>query len=177
MTATPNPPPADLESMRPSTLPFDPADMVAVRVRPAQFARMAGVSKQAVSMWIKEGKVTIGPDGLLDPVIASRQVFERTDPARLRARVFRDAVAPYAELQKRVKALEAERATWQEVRHLFMHHDEIEERGASLRNAIAFEFDRLTEANVDGRLDDALDELWLLYYWRLTPDDLKGGLE
>ena len=53
---------------RRSTLPFDMADMIAVRLLPAQFARMVGVSKQSVSKWIRAGKVTLGPDGRLDPV-------------------------------------------------------------------------------------------------------------
>lgn len=174
MTTTPKTDPVTLENLRPSTLPFDPADMVAMRVKPAQFARMSGVSKQAVSMWIKEGKVTLGPDGLLDPVVASRQVFERTDPARLRARIFRDAVAPYGDLQKRVKELEDERGAWLACRHLYMHQDEINERLEALQNALCFEFARLAEANDDGRLDDALDELAGLYFWRMTPQDLES---
>lgn len=175
MTTTPKTDPETLENLRPSTLPFDPADLVAMRVKPAQFARMAGVTKQAVSMWIKEGKVSLGPDGLLDPVVASRQVFERTDPARLRARVFRDAVAPYADLQKRVRELEEERAAWLAWRHLYLHQDEIYERLGALQNALSFEFDRLVEANIDDRLDEALDTLVCLHFWRLTPDELDAG--
>lgn len=177
MTNTPNPTAETLENLRPSTLPFDPADLVAMRVKPAQFARMCKVSKQAVSVWIKEGKITLGPDGLLDPAVASRQVFERTDPGRLRARIFKDAMAPYGDLQKRVRELEAERDAWQAVRHLYIHEDEIEERNQATRNAIAFDFDRLMDAHADGRLDDALDELWGLYFWRLTPDELSEGDE
>lgn len=173
MTPTPKTDPETLENLRPSILPFDPAELVAMRVKPAQFARMSGVSKQAVSVWIKEGKVTLGPDGLLDPVVASRQVFERTDPARLRARIFRDAVAPYADLQKRVKELEEERGAWLASRHLYMHQDEIAERIEALQNAVAFEFDRLAEANADGRLDEATDELVALYFWRMTPQELE----
>lgn len=171
MTPTPKTDPETLENLRPSILPFDPAEMVAMRVKPAQFARMCGVSKQAVSQWIRQGKVTVGPDGLLDPVVASRQVFERTDPARLRARIFRDAVAPYADLQKRVKELEDERGAWLAIRHLYMHQDEAYERVDALKNAVALEFDRLAEARLDGRLDDALEELVALYFWRMTPQD------
>lgn len=177
MTTTPKTDPETLENMRPSILPFDPAELVAMRVKPAQFARMSGVSKQAVSMWIKEGKVTLGPDGLLDPVVASRQVFERTDPARLRARIFREAVAPYGDLQKRVKELEDERGAWLASRHLYMHQDEAGERVGALTNAIVFEFDRLVEAQSDGRLDDAMDELVALYFWRLTPEELGEGCD
>lgn len=77
---------------RRSTLPFDLADMIAVRLLPAQFARVVGVSKQSVSKWIRAGKVTIGPDGRLDPVAAIQEVLRNTAPAKLRARIFRQAM-------------------------------------------------------------------------------------
>lgn len=166
-----------LENMRPSTLPFDPGDLVAMRVRPAQFARMCGVSKQAVSQWISEGKVSIGPDGLLDPVVASRQVFERTDPARLRARVFRAAMAPYGELQAKVRALESELDHWRTWRHLYVHHDDIAERGTALLSAIEFEFDRLAEANRAGNLNSALERLWGRHMLLLTDSELDASDE
>lgn len=95
---------------RPSLLPFDPAQLTAVRVKPVEFARMCGVSRQAVSKWIKRGLFTVGPDGRFDPALAWRQVLECSDPARLRARVFKDAVAPVAALRERIADLEAERA-------------------------------------------------------------------
>ena len=173
MTDTSKTHPESIENARPSILPFDPADLVAVRVRPAQFARMAGVSKQAVSQWIKEGKVTIGPDGLLDPVVASRQVFERTDPGRLRARVFRDAMAPYGELQKRVRELEAERDTWQSIRHLYLHQDEIEDRAVATLSAIENGFDSLIEAREAGTLAEELDLLWAIHFRRLSEAEIE----
>lgn len=75
-----------------STLPFAPADVIAVRLLPAQFARVVGVSKQSVSKWIHAGKVTIGPDGRLDPAKAIQEVLKNTAPPRLRARMFRQAM-------------------------------------------------------------------------------------
>lgn len=170
---TPKTTPEPLENLRPSILPFDPADLVAMRVKPAQFARMCGVSKQAVSQWVKEGKITPGPDGLIDPVVASRQVFERTDPGRLRARIFRDAMAPYGDLQRRVRELEAELATWKEVRPLFMHHDEIYERGAELSRALAANLDRLIAGEASGALDEELEMLWMIHFWRMSPEDFE----
>lgn len=91
-------------------MPFDPAELVALRVLPAQFARMCEVSKQTVSQWIKRGIVTLGPDGKLDPAVAGRQVIERTNPIKLRARVFRHATAGLDELRARVRELEQELA-------------------------------------------------------------------
>ncbi|MBL8448198.1 MAG: hypothetical protein JNJ44_12380 [Zoogloeaceae bacterium] len=142
-----------------------------MRVRPAQFARMCGVSKQAVSQWVKEGKVTIGPDGLLDPVVASRQVFERTDPGRLRARVFREAMAPYGELQAKVRALESELEHWRTWRHLYIHTDDLDDRGQALRSAIEFEFERLMEAHRTDTLSTELERLWYRHVCGLEQTD------
>lgn len=103
---------------RRSTLPFDMADMIAVRLLPAQFARMVGVSKQSVSKWIRAGKVTLGPDGRLDPVAGIQEVLNNTAPTRLRARVFRQAMqgadamrAEIRALQRRCAHLESEART------------------------------------------------------------------
>ena len=97
-----------LLNARPSLLPFDPKDMMAIRVRPAGFAAMCGVTRQSVSQWIKKGWVSLGPDGLLDPVVATRQLLSHADPARLRARIFREATATLGELRARIQSLEAE---------------------------------------------------------------------
>ena len=93
---------------RPSLLPFDPAQLTAVRVTPAEFARLCGVSRQAVSKWIAKGYFSTGVDGRFDPAWAFRRVLERADPARLRARLFRDAVAPVSALRARIRELEAQ---------------------------------------------------------------------
>ncbi len=174
MTTTQNQPSDDPENLRPSTLlPFDPADLVSMRVKPAQFARMCKVSKQAVSVWIREGKITLGPDGLLDPVVASRQVFERTDPGRLRARVFKNAVAPYGELQARVRELESQLAEMNAIRHLYMHQDEIWARGEAFLAALAFGFDDLASAQLNEALDEALDDLWSRHFLRQTEESFS----
>jgi hypothetical protein len=88
---------------------FDPAILTqGIRVRPATFARMVGVSRQTVSGWVKQGKVTLYPDGTLDPARAAKQVINNSDPARLRAKLFKTAVSDVASLQRRVAQLEAE---------------------------------------------------------------------
>lgn len=99
---------SSLADARPSLLPFDPKDMMGMRVTPAVFAGMCGVTKQSVSRWIKKGWVTLGVDGRLDPVAATRQYLSHADPKRVRARVFRDALATQAELCARIQSLEAE---------------------------------------------------------------------
>lgn len=68
-------------------------ELLSIRVRPAEFARMLGVSKQTVSTWIRDGKVTINAlDGLLDVRRAIQDVLRNTSPGRLRSRVLRQAV-------------------------------------------------------------------------------------
>lgn len=92
---------------QPSTLPFDPADLVKMRVTPARFATMCNVSRQAVSKWIKKGWVTLGPDGLLDPAVATRQYLANVDPTRMQARILKSATATHSELRARIQSLEA----------------------------------------------------------------------
>lgn len=170
---------ADLETaigVRPSTLPFDPADLVAMRVRPAQFARMVGVSKQAVSVWIREGKVTLGPDGLLDPAVASRQVIERSDPTRLRARVFRQATASVGELRSKVAALEAKLQAVEQATE-WRCSDETARRLARFLDALREGFASLVQAHEAGALDAALDRLEWEAFYGFPPGDFPDGDE
>lgn len=169
MTARPDPTTSRSGEPRPSLLPFDPADLVALRVSPAQFARMCDVSKQSVSQWIKQGKVTLGPDGKLDPAKASREIFERTDPSRLRARVFKSAMEGRDDLRGRVRKLEGELAAQREeteqqrewvaytTRNACL--DAQAQQLAKLQDAISAEFDDLTAARRAGTLDQRLDDL------------------
>lgn len=104
--------PADLvtceacPARRSTSLPFDLADMIAVRLLPAQFARVVGVSKQSVSKWIRAGKVTLGPDGRLDPAKSIQEVLKNTAPTRLRARIFRHAMEGADAMRVEIRALQ-----------------------------------------------------------------------
>lgn len=142
----------------PSLLPFDPADLVAMRVLPAEYARMVGVSKQTVSIWIKDGKITLGPDGRVDPYKASREVIERTDPARMRARVFKYATASLGDLRQRVAELttqlERERATRQP-----SAEDHAAKALHRFMRALLERFDQAAQAKAEGTLEAWLDEL------------------
>lgn len=44
-------------------LPFAETELLAVRLRPAEFARCIGVTKQSVSRWIADGNLTLATDG------------------------------------------------------------------------------------------------------------------
>lgn len=123
----------------------DAPELLKVRILPAEFARLLGVSKQTVSQWIKKGHVSINPlDGRLDVTTAVQQVLRNTDPGRLRARVLRQAVEDVqslrrtaAEADERVAAVQAQLADAQR----------------KIRQAIAYSED------VDCMLDKALDLL------------------
>lgn len=101
-----------------ASLPFlaDAPELLRVRILPAEFARLLGVSRQTVSRWIKESKVTVNLlDGRLDVQTAVQQVLRNTDPGRLRARVLRQAVEDVQQLRaaaaladERVSAVSAE---------------------------------------------------------------------
>lgn len=95
------------------SLPFDAAEMVSVRMLPAEYARLLGVSKQSVSRWIKAGKIPAGFDGRIDPVKATRQLLRNTEPGLLRSRVLVAAMDDLRELRTaaaRVVDLESELA-------------------------------------------------------------------
>ncbi len=146
---------------RPSLLPFDPADLMAMRVLPAEFSRMVGVSKQTVSRWIHNGTVTLGPDGRVDPYKASREVIRNTDPARLRARVFKHAVSSHAELQARVVELEAMQADSARREQAIRWEERDKAAAAQFRFTVALvaRFDEAVTAREAGTLDAWLDEL------------------
>jgi hypothetical protein len=91
-----------------STLPFDPAEMMAMRVTPAQLAEMCNVRRQSVTKWIKKGWIVVGPDGLVDPKVAIRGYLDCVNPAKMRVRVLKDATASIPELRARIQSLETE---------------------------------------------------------------------
>lgn len=105
---------ASSDSASTSPLPlFEPGDLAQeLRVRQADFARMCGVSRQTVSTWVRKGKIrSLFPDGTFNPQQAAREVIKSTDPARLRAKIFRIASEDAAALRRRVSDLGREVAS------------------------------------------------------------------
>lgn len=149
----------ELGGVRPSPLPFDPSELTTVRVRPAVFARMCDVSKQCVSQWIRQGKITRGPDGLIDPALAARQVFERSDPTRLRARVFKNAMSTQDELKLRARMLEQQIKALKYRQEMSTHNDDVALRLGQFCNRIEEKFGVLAAAHERGELQSALDML------------------
>jgi len=71
------------------SLPFQAEEMSYVRMRPADLARLFGVSRGRVSQWIKAGQITQYADGTIDPSRAASELVKNCDVNRLRARPFR----------------------------------------------------------------------------------------
>lgn len=101
VTTTPNPPDLLPGNAQQSLcgLP-DAPELLKVRIQPAQFARALGCSKQSVSRWVRDGWVSLGADGRLDPTVAIGQLLRRCDPGRLRARWLRQAVGEVQDLRE-----------------------------------------------------------------------------
>lgn len=93
-------------------LPFasSQADLAGIRVTRAQFSRMMGVSKQAVTDWVKSGRIIVGADGRFDPRQAVARLLATGDPARLRAKVLAPLVADIAGRDRRIAELETQLA-------------------------------------------------------------------
>lgn len=92
-------------------LPFDPVELTHIRCRAADLARMLNVSRQAVHLWIKHGKVTLGSDGMLDPKVAVKQLLANADPGRLRAKVLAPLTRDIGSLHQRLAAIEVANKT------------------------------------------------------------------
>lgn len=88
-------------------LPFSWQEMALARVKPARFAELVGVTRSAVSTWIKKGWVDLYPDGTLDPRAAVDALLKRGNPARLRSKLLRHAGTEAEQLRRRVVELEA----------------------------------------------------------------------
>ncbi len=182
MTAAKNSEPVELMTARPQLLPFDPAELLAVRMRPAQFASMCKVSRQTVSQWARKGWISVGPDGLVDPVAATRQLLKRADPARVRARIFREATATHGELRARVHELEAElaleraRAAGCEAAARNVALDASAEAFARFTAALVARFDEACVALVAGDLGAWVDELAAVEFYGQSLAEYREGM-
>lgn len=77
----------------------------AVRISPAEFSRLMSVSKTTVSNWIKLGKITLHADGTLDAKAAAESLIKKTDPSKLRAKVFKQITNDATTLQNEITRL------------------------------------------------------------------------
>jgi hypothetical protein len=101
----------DLDT-QPNNQPYlfgnDEIDKSNIRVRPAEFARLIDCSKQAVSIWVKDGKITLGTDGRLNPSVAIAQLLRNSNPALLRAKALKPLLKTIKIQEKKILDLEYE---------------------------------------------------------------------
>lgn len=132
-----------------------------MRVLPAEFARMVGVSKQSVSNWIKNGTVTLGPDGRLDPRRAQREYLNNTNPLRVRARTLKQGAVELDELRAKLRVA-SERIAWLE-REIdavkFRAEADAEARLSRLLDALRDRMPEAAQAHAAGRWNQWADEI------------------
>lgn len=97
-------------------LPFASSDVETsgIRTTRAEFARMMDCSRQAVTDWVKSGRITVGADGRFDPRHAVRSLLATGDPAKIRARILAPLVSEMDALRRKNFQLEHDLAAAQE---------------------------------------------------------------
>jgi hypothetical protein len=100
------------ERVKTMSLPFASSEIesAGIRVTRAEFSRLMGCSKQAVTDWVKAGRITVGADGRFDPRQAVRSLLATGDPAKIRARVLAPLVAEMTSLHNKRVMLELQLA-------------------------------------------------------------------
>jgi DNA-binding transcriptional MerR regulator len=120
------------------TLSLVPDPVLRIRVRPADLARMLGVSRQSVSRWQKRGLISVGPDGRLDPQEATRQLLRQVDPTKLRARLLRPLAEELEGVRRELELVRGERdAAVARARRLAIERDRLAAANAALKADVA----------------------------------------
>ncbi|HET8898937.1 MAG TPA: hypothetical protein VFN09_09235 [Rhodanobacteraceae bacterium] len=144
-----------------------------LRVRPAEYARMVAVSKQTVSRWIKDGKVTLGQDGMLDPRKASREVVRNTDPVKLRARLFGGDLADLVAMVSRMEAALAASERREQVAQ-FAADERADKALCRFMAALHSRFGEAVAAHAVGTLRGWLDELAAVEVYGFDLDEYRA---
>lgn len=97
-------------------LPFASSEVekLGVRVTRAEFSRLMGCSRQAVSDWVRAGRIVVGADGRFDPRQAVRSLLATGDPAKIRARVLQPLYDEMTVLRTDLARAESQLKTMQE---------------------------------------------------------------
>lgn len=86
------------------------AEMAGIRVTRADFSRIMGCSKQAVTEWVKSGRIVVGPDGRFDPRVAMASLVRTGDPARIRSMILAPLVRDIGLRDREIERLRLELA-------------------------------------------------------------------
>lgn len=138
------------ERVKTLSLPFASSEIesAGIRVTRAEFSRLMGCSKQAVTEWVKAGRITVGADGRFDPRHAVRSLLATGDPAKIRARVLAPLVAEMTNLHSRRVTLELKLAEASEAAAFYEGSaDELATVNAALVSTIIADWRELREAD------------------------------
>ena len=98
-----------------SLFPSSDFETSGIRTTRAEFSRLMECSKQAVTDWVKSGRIVVGADGRFDPSKAVRSLLATGDPAKIRARVLAPLIAEQNQLRDRITRLEKDLAEEKEM--------------------------------------------------------------
>lgn len=80
-------------------------EMAGIRVTRAEFSRIMGCSKQAITEWVKSGRIVVGLDGRFDPRAAMASLVRTGDPARIRSMILAPLVRDIGKRDIEIKLL------------------------------------------------------------------------
>lgn len=89
-----------------SLLSSDDEQRAGIRVTRAEFAKMMGCSRQAVTDWVQAGRIAVGADGRFDPRQAVTSLLRTGDPSRIRAKVLEPLTRELGAMTHRIGELE-----------------------------------------------------------------------
>lgn len=96
------------EKLSPPSLPFDLLHVAPVRLRPADLARLMGVSRARVSQLVAQGRITAFPDGSIDPNTAAAELIAH-DPKGARSKILTTIRSELDDATRQAAAAIAER--------------------------------------------------------------------
>lgn len=143
----------DTQAGKTAFLPFESIDLetAGIRLLPSQLARVLNVSKQAVSIWIKKGRVILGHDGRVDPRQAIARLLATGDLSRLRLKILEPLRQEVAARDRRIDDLEIMVAKRdQRIEQLKREKTELE---------LAAEFEEASAAGFSDLFDVLLEQL------------------
>lgn len=153
-----------------SLLSSDDEQRAGIRVTRAEFAKMMGCSRQAVTDWVQAGRIAVGADGRFDPRQAVTSLLRTGNPSRIRAKVLEPLTRELGAMAHRIGELEEQlQAASARITELQSELADVIEN-ADFHEGSAAEFCALFDA-----LEDRIDSEWGMLY-DMPPDDAKASI-
>ena len=129
-----------------SLLSSDDEQRAGIRVTRAEFSKMMGCSRQAVTDWVQSGRISVGADGRFDPRQAVTSLLRTGDPSRIRAKVLEPLTRELGAMSNRISGLEEQLALAdEEIRFQMESADGFSEVFSRLESLIADEWSAISE--------------------------------